>query len=195
MSKFKPMQIAFDEVSYKLEEENIEKRMLTVSKALQWMTAAAPNVKFNMGHNDWYNLHQGFVNFFKEKYWEVNQKLIKLPISVEKALDLMDINTEDLEALYSRYKSFPVKVVPSFSDEGIWYPIERTDYIKWTESAEENKRLKIARKFIEVMDEVAEVTTVNPTAIVRGTNQLVSLDVIRGELIPNIPRQSNRGVV
>lgn len=195
MSKFKPMQISFDEVSYKTEEENIEKRMQTIERALKWMRDAAPNVKFNMGHNDWHALHNGFVKFFKEKYWEVNQSLIKLPISVDKALELMEINTEDLEALNRLYLSFPVKVVPLFSAEGIWYPIERTDYIRWTKSAEENKRLKIARKFIEVMDEVAEFTTVNPMAIVQGTNQLVTINRSRGEFVPNIPRKSNRGFV
>ncbi|MGC6421276.1 MAG: hypothetical protein ACON43_00515 [Flavobacteriaceae bacterium] len=187
------MQISFDAASYRTEEANIEKRMKVIDDALEWIRNQAPNVPIEFNGTDWYEFHNGFVTLFKQKYWAVNKNLIKLPISVDKALELMEIDLDGLHSLYSLYRSYPVATPPTFSQEGIWYPLERNDYVRYTKNADENKRVKLARKFIELMDEVKEVTNVNPIGIVQSTGQLVELSG-DGEFQPHVPHQLNRGV-
>lgn len=187
MSKFKPMLIRFDEEGYNRECQRMDSKAALLVKALEWMHKNTANVKFTpKNESEWVDLDRGFVEWFKDKYWEVNSDLVKLPISVDKALELMEVNLAPLWKLWKQYSDIEPIHCPLESEDGIYFHVPKEPYQVYTKSAEENRKLKVGRKLIEILDEVAEVTKIYPIDMQRGTSQLLQYDMRRAEYRINI---------
>lgn len=187
MSKFKPMLIRFDEEGYNRECQRMENKSNILRKALEWMHANAANVKFTpKNESEWAELDRGFVHWFKDKYWEVNSDLVKLPISVDKALELMEVNLAPLWKLWKQYSDIDPVHCPLESEDGIYYIVPKEPYQVYTKNAEENRKLKVGRKLIELLEHADEVTHIYPLDIQKGTSELIKYNLKTGEYIVNI---------
>lgn len=187
MSKFKPMLIRFDEDGFNTEVHRMETKSNILSKALEWMHKNSANVKFTpKDEYEWNELDRGFVEWFKKKYWEVNSDLVKLPITVDKALDLMEVNLAPLWTLWKQYKDIVPLHCPLEADDGIFFIVPKEPYQVYTKSAEENKKLKLGRKLIQVLEEVDEVSHIYPLDIQKGTSELLKYNLRRAEYTVNI---------
>ena len=64
--------------------------------------------------------------------------------------------------------------------------VDKKEFQKWTTSERENNQLRLARKLIDVLEQVEQETKVYPLDIARGTNHFVGYDIRKNCWRPNI---------
>lgn len=189
MSQYKPMLIRFDERSYKEALSKASEKESLWREAISWIKDNFTNWKQPTDSAELNTLHNSFTEYFRDKYWETNKDLVKLPISIDKILDLMEIDIRALSYIEREYKAFDYK--PKFNTGEISFPVDKTPFEMYTRSSEENQKLKLARKFIDILEEVSEVTHVYHKNIQTAVSNFVIFDMRENRFFANVIGRSN----
>ena len=179
MPKYKPMLIHFDEEGYK--------------RAARW--AMDKVVKYNDAKRfaekhivvaDTKAFAGSFTSYFKRVFMDSHRDKIQLEISVDKLLDLMDIDLLPLAHLESKYRDN--KSLLSFdTPDGVPAPvIDKTQFETYTNSSEQNEVLRDTRRLIEAIQKVEQHTHVYPANFVAATSNLLGYDMRKGKYYPNL---------
>ena len=123
------------------------------------------------------------ITEFKRALLEKQKQNIQIPISVEKLIYMMDVPIGKLEQIAEKYYSSTANV--NLKDGTMTAVVDRKKYQKFTESEKENERLRLAKKLIDVLEQVEQETRVYPMDIAKGTTHFIGYDIRENKWMPN----------
>ena len=184
MSKYRPVLVYFDAEGYQNAEKSSKEKESLFSEALEWMSANSMNLIPPLSDNDLIEIHNSMTGFFTDFIYGTNKDKIMLDISKEKLLGLLDIDISKLAYIEGNYIGYEIE--PQFNRGSITFPIDRKPFERYTKSAEENRKLRHYKAFIEALEDLSEHCHVYPFEIQKGTSGLVRFDRRLNKYFPNI---------
>ncbi|MDB2521204.1 hypothetical protein N9X09_03160 [Flavobacteriaceae bacterium] len=124
-------------------------------------------------------LNGNFVAVFKKEFLRAYKDKIKLDISVDKLLELMEVEIYRLVELEREYGLIHIEI--KWGAEGKYFNVDKRPYEVWTKSSEENQLLKDGRNLIEAVEKLGKHTKVYPQQIMLATSNLIGYDLRRQE--------------
>lgn len=126
-----------------------------------------------------------FTRYFKDAFMSKNRDKIQLDISVEKLLDLMEVDIMPLVYLETKFNGND-SMLSFDSPDGIPAPIiDKTQFEIYTNSSEQNAVLRDTRGLIEAIQRVEQHTKVYPANLTSGTSNLIGYDMRKQTYYPN----------
>lgn len=162
MSKYKPMLVHFDKEGYDQQVKWAEIKKTVSDEAWEWIGKNLPE-NHKIIHADEFKgmfIKGNFVSLFKKEFLRAYRDKIKLDISVDKLLELMEVEIYRLEELEREYNTITIDI--KWGAEGKHYHIDKRPYEVWTKSSEENQLLKDGRNLIEAVEKLGRHTKVYP---------------------------------
>ena len=182
MPKFRPVLIHFDYEGYNRESKRAEEKKALFIEAVNWMESRGVNL---LGDESLKSIHKNMLGFFTDYIWQSNKAKIQLEIPKEKLLNLLDIDTSELSYIQANYESYSLE--PKFNgDEGIQFEIDKAPFERYTKSADENRKLRDFRTFVEALEKLSEHCHIYPHKISSATSSFVGYDLRKGEFYPMI---------
>ena len=184
MSKYRPVLINTDEEGVKMAKERSNRKRLLFHNAVGWIErngviTSRADVKL---------IHRSFVKFFTEHFYESHRDMNLLGLSVEKLMELKEINITELALLESKYKSCELE--PEFNSAGqISFPVNLKVFERYTKSSEENAELRDLKKFIQAIKIISKHTHIYPHQVNLATSGAIRYDLAKQEYIPIIKRE------
>ena len=170
------MLVSFDERGYNYEIEKGLKKISIFRDALKW-------AEKHIIVTDKKEFAKSFSKYFMMEYYESNKDKIKLDIKVDKLLDLVGINIMELRFLEDNFNQN--NAVIEYGD--ILKPIvDKAPFELWTNSSEQNEKLRAGRKLIEVINQAGEHTKIYPADIQRATSNFLTYDIRKQEYQVNV---------
>ena len=193
MSQYKPMLIRFDEENYLTQTRLAQKKLNLLRDAVVWME----NKNIIVKSNDAKSIHNSFVGYFEEAVYQKNKDQINSLVAKEKLLDLLDVNSKPLADIQEEYSKIDLepKFDPYESNTpecesnrviGVSFPVNRRAYEVYTNSAEQNAKLRDYRGFINALEKLSNHCHIYPHQIQIGTSGLVRYDIRNAEYFPNL---------
>ena len=181
MSKYRPVLINTDEEGVKMAKKRSNEKRLLFHKAVTWIEHKG----IITSKTDGKLLHESFVRFFSEAFYESNKDKNLLGLSADKLMELKEINLSELAQIESKYKSYELEA--EFNSAGqISFPVNLKDYERYTKSSEENAKLRDYKKFIEAINVISKHTHIYPHQINLATSGEIKYDLAKQKYIPNI---------
>ena len=168
MSQYKAMLVSVDEEGYRQAMGKAEEKVGIFLKALG---VASHHISIV----DTQKFADGFTTYFKQEFYKKYKDKIQLDISVEKLLNLMDVNLDPVYNLERKFKEINAEIKWE-GNKPIPY-VDKKPYERWTTSAEENEKVKVGRKMLEAIEELGKYTKVYPFAIQKATSNLLSFNI------------------
>lgn len=181
MSKYKPMLVHFDKAGYDEQVKFAEFKKTVSDEAWLWIGENLPE-NHKIIHADEFKgtfIKGNFVSLFKKEFLRAYRDKIKLDISVDKLLELMEVEIYRLEDLEREYNLVTTDI--EWGAEGKHYNIDKRPYEIWTKSSEENQLLKDGRNLIEAVEKLGKHTKVYPQQIMLATSNLIGYDLRKQE--------------
>ena len=182
MPKYKPVLIHFDSDGYNRECKKADEKKNLFNDAVLWMESRGVDL---VGDESLKSMHDDMLGFFTDSIWQSNKDKIQLEISKERLLNLMDIDTAELSYIQKNYESYSLE--PQFNGDGtIQFLVDKSPFERYTKSAEENRKLRDFKAFIEALEKLSEHCHIYPHQITIATSSFVGYDLRKGEFIPMI---------
>lgn len=181
MSKYKPMLVHFDKEGYDEQVKLAEFKKTVSDEAWLWIGQNLPE-NHKIIHADEFKgmfIKGNFVSLFKKEFLRAYRDKIKLDISVDKLLELMEVEIYRLEDLEREYNLVITDI--KWGAEGKYFNIDKRPYEIWTKSSEENQLLKDGRNLIDAVEKLGKHTKVYPQQIMLATSNLIGYDLRKQE--------------
>jgi len=122
-----------------------------------------------------------FERYTIKKILDENEAFKGLNISEYKVLDLLDI---DLSTLRNLQNVFEQNVSELFwNDKGEPYTkVEKKDYVFYTKNQSENRNLETINNFIDALDDLEDLVSIQKARFMQMTQGLLYLDAATAEL-------------
>ena len=172
MPKYKPMLVAFDERGYNEAVQKGEQKTQIFVDALKWCEQYTDGIYLDA-------FAKSFTKEFQHRYYESNKDKVQLDIKIDKLLELVGINIFELRDLEDKFNAHTSKFY--VTEEGFGCQVERRPYERWTTSSEENEKLRMGRKLIEVINACNTHTKIYPVTIQQATSNFITYDIRKGE--------------
>lgn len=172
MPKYKPMLVSFDERGYNEAISKGEQKTQIFKDALKWCNQYVEGLYLK-------GFAKSFTQEFTERYYEANKDKIQLDIKIDKLLELVGINIFELRDLEDKFNNHPSKF--EVDETGFGCNVERRPYEQWTNSSEENEKLRIGRKLIEAIESCNPHTKIYPVTIQQATSDFIGYDIRKGQ--------------
>ena len=122
-----------------------------------------------------------FVAYTIKHILENNDALKGLRISQHKLLDLLEVDLSRLESLQNQYEQNIAQVF--WDDEGLPYTkVNKTDYVFYTKNQKENRNLETIHNFIDALDNLEDLVSIQKARFMQMTQGLLYVDVATAEL-------------
>ena len=168
MTKYKPMLVHFDEVSYQKAIKEAEQKIHIYNKALAW---SENHIKINTPKL----FAESFTQYFKDRFYDLHKDKISLDISVDKILNLMDVNLMPLEALEIEFKKNKSSLI--FKGDKLSIDVNRKSFEVYTRSSKQNAVLKDAKNLIDALNRLKAHTHIYPAQITIATSNLIGYNM------------------
>lgn len=168
MSQYKAMLVFTDEEGYREAMRKSENKIKIFNTALGVASHHIAVV-------DTQKFADSFTTYFKQEFYRKHKSKIELEVSVEKILNLMDVNLNPIYDLEKQFKSNTAEVRWE-GNKPVPY-VDKTPFERWTTSAEENEKVKAGRKLIEAIDEVSKYSKVYPVTVSKAVSGLLSFNM------------------
>lgn len=135
--------------------------------------------------NDAEAFSNSFTGYFKDAFLKKNRSKIQLDISVDKLMDLLEVDITPLAQMEYRYKENDSTLAFDAPD-GIPAPVlDKSKFEMYTNSSDQNEVLRDARRLIKAVEKASRHTHFFPADIARGTNNSIGYDIRRGVYFVN----------
>ena len=181
MSKYRPVLINIDNEGVKMAKKRSNEKLALFNKAIDWIKDKGIEVSIS----DSKQLHDSFVRYFSEAFYELYRDKNLLGLSAEKLMEVKEINLSELAQIEMRYKNYELETEFN-SDGSISFPVNLKVYERYTKSSEENAKLRDYRKFIDAIELVSKHTHIYPHQIALATSGEIKYDLANQKYIPNI---------
>ena len=138
--------------------------------------------------------------WYVESFVDLKRERIDPEMKLSMVLSLYDIDLNHLNKLSAVYEfamdylkkhKLPLEGIQDSTESNIPINVrieqDKSKFYRMTSSADENKILKSARKLIEAIKEVQDITTVYPALIQNATSNLIGFDLRKNKYVVNIP--------
>ena len=168
MSKFKPMMYHFDEDGYNRAKQDALLKIDMYKKAEAW---AGNHIKVDAPKA----FADSFTSYFKYQFYQKYKNKVQLDISVDKILNLMDIEIAPLQAIEIKFKENRNELI--FKDGLPDCIVDEDKFKRFTTSSKDNEILRAGNKFIEALARLDKHTKVYPLNIKQATSNLIGFDM------------------
>ena len=177
MSQYKAMLVYTDEVSYQGAIRRSEEKRKLLLKAIEVAS-------YHIAIEDPEEFSKDFIAYFKKEFYKKHKDKVMLDISVEKILDLLDVNLLPLQNLETQFNSNTGEL--RWQGKKPLAYADKKPFEKWTKSAEENNKVKAGRKLLEAIKEISQYTTIYPLSIQQATSNLISFNMRENKYFVNL---------
>lgn len=146
MDDFKPQLILFDEEGYNIATKRAEAKLKALNDAKNHCEQyiSVDNLKA---------FESDIIAYFKQKISDASKDFLKLGISVDKIIDLKEINLQAVNDIAESYYSMRGEIQWS-DDNTASITVDKSPYQKFTKNEEQNKRLSIVKDFISSVEKL-----------------------------------------
>lgn len=170
---FKKELIYFDEKSYQKAIKEAESKIDILDDAIAFISNYVGTIDIKEC------LSQGFVPYFLEELPEAYPKFKELELDALKIVQLKDIPIDNLRFIENKYHSTAGKV--KWTKEGLIPDVDKSLYCKYTKNQKENDKLRIAKRFIKVLNEIEDYNHIYPFSVVKATSGFVNYNMLTKE--------------
>ena len=170
--KFTPKKIEVNQIAYTKAVKDAEEKLNNFKEALDWVYSNNVNEVDDMAFND------DMLTEYKRCFMLQNSNVVKLDISFEKLLDLLDVNLQILKEFQYKHDDNKSELI-QIDKETVATKIDINDYTIWTRNESENERLDVANELINVLDKVGSFSKVYPLTITQGISNFLLFDTAK----------------
>lgn len=149
MEDFKPLLILFDEEGYKIATKQAEAKLKALNDAKNHCEQyiSVDNLKA---------FESDIIAYFKQKISDTSKDFLKLGLSVDKIIDLKEINLQAVNDIAESYYSMRGDIKWS-DDNTATIIVDKAPYQKFTENEEQNNTLKTIQNFISAVEKLKAI--------------------------------------
>ena len=170
--KFTPKKIEVNQIAYTKAVKDAEEKLNNFKEALDWVYSNNVNEVDDMAFND------DMLTEYKRCFMLQNSNVVKLDISYDKLLDLLDVNLQILKEFQYKHDDNKSELI-QIDKETVATKIDINDYTIWTRNESENQRLDVANELINVLDKVGSFSKVYPLTITQGISNFLLFDTAK----------------
>ena len=170
--KFTPKKIEVNHVAYTQAVKDAEEKINNFKEALDWVYSN------NVSEVDDMAFNEDMLTEYKRCFMLQNSNVVKLDISFEKLIDLLDVDLQVLKEFQYKHDDNKSELI-QVDNETIATKIDINDYTIWTRNEAENKRLEVANELIDVLDKVGSFSKVYPLTITQGISNFLLFDTAK----------------
>ena len=162
--KFVPMKITFMTREYNQAEQDASNKLKLIHEAFDWCKQHIDTSKTNKSM-----FVYDMIVEFGECLVEEKGDAVKIKISAEKLMFLLDIEISKLASLKSSFDYSSSLVVKVWEGEFIC-PVNKEDFQIYTKDQEENDKLIAGNNLVKALDMVSKYTKIYPLNIQQATS-------------------------
>ena len=170
--KFTPKKIEVNQIAYTKAVKDAEEKLNNFKEALDWVYSNNVSEVDDMAFNN------DMLTEYKRCFMLQNSNVVKLDISFEKLLDLLDVDLQILKEFQYKHDDNKSELI-QIDNETVATKIDINDYTIWTRNESENERLDVANELINVLDKVGSFSKVYPLTITQGISNFLLFDTAK----------------
>ena len=149
MDDFKPQLILFDEEGYRIATNRAEAKLKALNDAKNQCEQyiSVDNLKA---------FESDIIAYFKQKIADTSKDFLKLGISVDKIIDLKEINLQAVNDIAEAYYSMKGDIQWS-DDNTASIVVDKAPYQQYTKNEEQNKTLATVKNFINAVEKLKAI--------------------------------------
>ena len=174
---FTPIKLDVDIVAYNKANEQAEALLNNFNDALSWVYdnhVQEGDISIEAFNDD-------MVVEFQKAFMKRNSKVIKLDVSFEKLLNLLDVDIEVLKEFQYKHHDNPQVAKVIQPDDTLKVKIDIEDFTTYTKNQRENDMLEVAGDLMLALDKAKHFTKVYPLTITQGLSHFLLFDMKRNQ--------------
>ena len=173
INTFIPIKLDVDIVAYNKANEQAEALLNNFNDALSWVYdnhVQEGDISIEAFNDD-------MVMEFQKAFMKRNAKVIKLDVSFEKLLNLLDVNLDALKEFQYKHHDNPQVAKVIQPDDTLKVKIDMEDFTTYTKNQYENDMLEASDDLMLALKKVGYFTKVYPLTITQGVSNFLLFDM------------------
>ena len=173
INTFTPIKLDVDIVAYNKANEQAEALLNNFNDALSWVYdnhVQEGDISIEAFNDD-------MVMEFQKAFMKRNAKVIKLDVSFEKLLNLLDVNLDALKEFQYKHHDNPQVAKVIQPDDTLKVKIDMEDFTTYTKNQLENDMLEASDDLMLALKKVGYFTKVYPLTITQGVSNFLLFDI------------------
>ena len=173
IDEFTPIKLDVDILSYNKANQEAEALLNNFNNALSWVYdnhVQEADISIEAFNDD-------MVMEFQKAFMKRNAKVIKLDVSFEKLLNLLDVNLDALKEFQYTHHDNPQVAKVIQPDDKLKVKIDMEDFTTYTKNQYENDMLEAAGDLMLALDKVNHFSKVYPLTITQGISNFLLFDM------------------
>ena len=173
IDEFTPIKLDVDILSYNKANQEAEALLNNFNNALSWVYdnhVQEADISIEAFNDD-------MVMEFQKAFMKRNAKVIKLDVSFEKLLNLLDVNLDALKEFQYTHHDNPQVAKVMQPDDKLKVKIDMEDFTTYTKNQYENDMLEAAGDLMLALDKVNHFSKVYPLTITQGISNFLLFDM------------------
>ena len=173
IDEFTPIKLDVDILSYNKANQEAEALLNNFNNALSWVYdnhVQEADISIKAFNDD-------MVMEFQKAFMKRNAKVIKLDVSFEKLLNLLDVNLDALKEFQYTHHDNPQVAKVMQPDDKLKVKIDMEDFTTYTKNQYENDMLEAAGDLMLALDKVNHFSKVYPLTITQGISNFLLFDM------------------
>ena len=170
---FTPIKLDVDIVAYNKANEQAEALLNNFNDALSWVYdnhVQEGDISIEAFNDD-------MVMEFQKAFMKRNAKVIKLDVSFEKLLNLLDVDIDALKEFQYKHHDNPQVAKVIQPDDTLKVKIDMEDFTTYTKNQYENDMLEASDDLMLALKKVGYFTKVYPLTITQGVSNFLLFDM------------------
>ena len=170
---FTPIKLEVDIVAYNKANEQAEALLNNFNDALSWVYdnhVQEGDISIEAFNDD-------MVVEFQKAFMKRNAKVIKLDVSFEKLLNLLDVNLDALKEFQYKHHDNPQVAKVIQPDDTLKVKIDMEDFTTYTKNQYENDMLEASDDLMLALKKVGYFTKVYPLTITQAVSNFLLFDM------------------
>ena len=177
INTFEPIKLDVDIEGYNKANEQAEAPLNNFNDALSWVYdnhVQEGDISIEAFNDD-------MVVEYQKAFMKRNSKVIKLDVSFEKLLNLLDVDIEQLKELQYKHHDNPQVATVIQPDDKLKVKIDMEDFTTYTKNQRENDMLEVAGDLMLALDKAKHFTKIYPLTITQGLSHFLLFDIKRNQ--------------
>ena len=177
INTFEPIKLDVDIEGYNKANEQAEALLNNFNDALSWVYdnhVQEGDISIEAFNDD-------MVVEYQKAFMKRNSKVIKLDVSFEKLLNLLDVDIEQLKELQYKHHDNPQVATVIQPDDKLKVKIDMEDFTTYTKNQRENDMLEVAGDLMLALDKAKHFTKIYPLTITQGLSHFLLFDIKRNQ--------------
>ena len=173
INTFTPIKLDVDIVAYNKANEQAEALLNNFNDALSWVYdnhVQEGDISIEAFNDD-------MVMEFQKAFMKRNAKVIKLDVSFEKLLNLLDVDIDGLKEFQYKHHDNPQVAKVIQPDDTLKVKIDMEDFTTYTKNQLENDMLEASDDLMLALKKVGYFTKVYPLTITQGVSNFLLFDM------------------